>query len=241
MQRIATLTAATLLLASGAAWAGCDYPDEPTTPNAAEMTLDEFKAAIAEFRQFQTGLEEYRKCLEDDFESLDEESKTEERKALVTSQHNSSIDREKQLAGLLNEQIRLWKKANEENDSKENDAQTKNDSADTANLWVFVTRNSSLDTIDVSVDPAFDIDPMDLSVRIKSGALSHEFGFLDAIYSDEGVVTSDAHFSPGVALASITGVSAAIGSVFDQRGLRCIQHDLSSSERLVFGCNFRAN
>ena len=42
MQRIATLSVVTLVLATGPAWAGCDYPDEPTTPNAEEMTIDEF-------------------------------------------------------------------------------------------------------------------------------------------------------------------------------------------------------
>ena len=112
MQRIATLTAATLLLASGPAWAGCDYPDEPTTPNAAEMTLDEFKSAIAEFRQFQTGLEEYRKCLEDDFESLDEESKTEKREELFVKRYDGSVEREQQMADQMNEQIRLFNELN---------------------------------------------------------------------------------------------------------------------------------
>ena len=112
MQRIATLTAATLLLASGPAWAGCDYPDEPTTPNAAEMTLDEFKSAIAEFRQFQAGLEEYRKCLEDDFESLDEESKTEKREELFVKRYDGSVEREQQMADQMNEQIRLFNELN---------------------------------------------------------------------------------------------------------------------------------
>ena len=112
MQRIATLTAATLLLASGPAWAGCDYPDEPTTPNAAEMTLDEFKSAIAEFRQFQTGLEEYRKCLEDDFESLDKESKTEKREELFVKRYDGSVEREQQMADQMNEQIRLFNELN---------------------------------------------------------------------------------------------------------------------------------
>ena len=112
MQRIATLAAATLLLASGAAWAGCDYPDEPTMPNATEMTLDEFKAAIAEFRQFQAGIGEYRECLEDDFKSLDEESKTEKREELFVKRYDGSVEREKQLADQMNEQIRLFNELN---------------------------------------------------------------------------------------------------------------------------------
>ena len=108
MQRIATLTAATLLFASGTAWAGCDYPDEPTMPNAAEMTLEEFKSAIGEFRQFQTALEGYRKCMEDDFETLDKEFKTEEREKLFVKRYDGSVERETQLADQMNEQIRLW-------------------------------------------------------------------------------------------------------------------------------------
>ena len=117
MQRIATLTAMTLLLASGAAWAGCDYPDEPTTPNAEKMTLEEFRAAIGEFREFQGALEEYRKCLEDDFESLDEDSKTDERKELFVKRYDSSVDREQQLAEKMNEQIRLFNEKSKEEDS----------------------------------------------------------------------------------------------------------------------------
>lgn len=116
MQRIATLSVMILFLASGAAWAGCDYPDEPTTPNAEEMTLDEFRAAIAEFREFQTALEGYRKCLEDDFESLDEESRTDERRELFVKRYDGSVDREQQLANQMNEQIRLWNEINKSED-----------------------------------------------------------------------------------------------------------------------------
>ena len=116
MQRIATLAAMTLVLAGEAAWAGCDYPDEPTTPNAEKMTLDEFRAAIAEFREFQTALEGYRKCLEDDFDSLDEESRTDERKELFVKRYDGSVDREQQLADQMNEQIRLWNEINKSED-----------------------------------------------------------------------------------------------------------------------------
>ena len=116
MQRIATLMAATLLVASGAAWAGCDYPDEPARPNASEMTLDEFKTAIAEFREFQSALEEYRKCLEDDFDSLDKESKTKEREELFVKHYDGSVEREQQLAEQMNEQIRLWNERDKKKD-----------------------------------------------------------------------------------------------------------------------------
>ena len=114
MQRIATLAALSLLLAGGSAWAGCDYPDEPTTPNAQDMTLEEFRAAIAEFRDFQGALEGYRKCLEDDFNSLDEEDRSEEREALFIKRYDSSVDREQQLAEQMNEQIRLWNEINKQ-------------------------------------------------------------------------------------------------------------------------------
>ena len=116
MQGIATLSVMTLLLAGGAAWAGCDYPDEPTTPDANTMNLDEFRAAIAEFREFQEALEGYRKCLEDDFESLDEDSKTDERKELFVRRYDSSVDREQQLADQMNEQIRLFNEINRKED-----------------------------------------------------------------------------------------------------------------------------
>lgn len=116
MQRIATLSVMTLFLASGAAWAGCDYPDEPTTPDAEKMTIDEFRAAIAEFREFQTALEGYRKCLEDDFESLDEDSQTDERRELFVKRYDGSVDREQQLADQMNEQIRLWNEINRSED-----------------------------------------------------------------------------------------------------------------------------
>ena len=116
MLRIATISVITLVLASGAAWAGCDYPDEPTTPNANEMTLDEFRSAIAEFREFQTALEGYRTCLEEDFDSLDEESRTEERKELFVRRYDSSVDREQQLADQMNEQIRLFNEINSKDD-----------------------------------------------------------------------------------------------------------------------------
>lgn len=116
MQRIATLSVITLFLASGAAWAGCDYPDEPTTPDAEKMTIDEFRAAIAEFREFQTALEGYRKCLEDDFESLDEDSQTDERRELFVKRYDGSVDREQQLADQMNEQIRLWNEINRSED-----------------------------------------------------------------------------------------------------------------------------
>ena len=118
MQRIATITAMSLFLAGGAAWAGCEYPDEPTAPNAEEMTKDEMMAAIAEFREFQAALEGYRQCLEDDFESLDEESKSDERRELFVKRYDSSVDREQQLAERVNEQIRVFnEKSKEEEDS----------------------------------------------------------------------------------------------------------------------------
>lgn len=117
MQRIAPLTALSFLLASGAAWAGCDYPDEPSTPDAAEATVEELQEAIAVFKEFQAALEGYRKCLEDDFNSLDEEAQTEERRDLHTKRHDASVDRETQLAELLNEQIRKWREANQADDS----------------------------------------------------------------------------------------------------------------------------
>jgi len=116
MQRIAILTGLSIMLAGGAAWAGCDYPDEPAMPSAAEMTLEEFKAAIGEFREFQGALESYRQCLEDDFNSLDEESRTEEREALFVRRYDSSVDREQQLAEQMNEQIRLWNELNSKDD-----------------------------------------------------------------------------------------------------------------------------
>ena len=116
MQRIVTLTALSLMLAGGAAWAGCDYPDEPTPPAAEEMSLDEFRAAIAEFQEFQGALEGYRQCLEEDFNSLDEDSRTEEREALFVKRYDSSVDREQQLAEQLNEQIRLWNELNSKDD-----------------------------------------------------------------------------------------------------------------------------
>ena len=116
MKRIATLAALSLLLAGGSAWAGCDYPDEPAAPNAEEMTLDEFRSAIAEFREFQKALEGYRKCLEEDFESLDEESRTEEREVLFVKRYDGSVDREKQLADQLNEQIRLYNERSDKDD-----------------------------------------------------------------------------------------------------------------------------
>lgn len=116
MQRIATLSVMTLVLAGGAAWAGCDYPDEPTTPDAENMTLDEFRAAIAEFREFQAALEGYRACLEDDFDSLDEDSKTDERRELFVRRYDGSVDREQQLADQMNEQIRLWNEINRSDD-----------------------------------------------------------------------------------------------------------------------------
>lgn len=116
MHRIATLATMTLVLAGGAAWAGCDYPDEPTTPSAEEMTLDEFRAATAEFREFQTALEGYRECLESDFNSLDEESRSEERRESFLKSYEDSIDREQQLADRMNEQIRLWNEINSSED-----------------------------------------------------------------------------------------------------------------------------
>lgn len=117
MQRIAPLIALSFLLTSGAAWAGCDYPDEPATPDASNATEEELVAAIAVFKEFQAALEEYRTCLEDDFNSLDEEAQTEERRDLHNRRHDASVDRETQLAELLNEQIRKWRAANQSDDS----------------------------------------------------------------------------------------------------------------------------
>ena len=108
MQAITILAAVALLLAAGAARAGCDYPDEPLIPDASESTKEELQSAIAEFKDFQAALEEYRACLEQDYESLDEESRTEERRALFDKRHDAAVDREQQLADRMNEQIRLW-------------------------------------------------------------------------------------------------------------------------------------
>ena len=72
------------------------------------MTLDEFRAAIASFREFQSALEKYRSCLEDDFESLNDRSRTEEKKELFVQRYDRSVDREQELAEELNEQIRRF-------------------------------------------------------------------------------------------------------------------------------------
>ncbi|MDE0413742.1 MAG: hypothetical protein OXI47_05350, partial [Gammaproteobacteria bacterium] len=61
-------------------------------------------------------LEGYRKCLEDDFESLDEESRTDERQELFVKRYDGSVDREQQLADQMNEQIRLWNEINQSED-----------------------------------------------------------------------------------------------------------------------------
>ena len=123
MQRIATLSVISLILAGGSAWAGCDYPDEPKNLDAEEMTLAELEAAHAEFKEFQAALVDYRECLENDFEQLDEDSQTPERRKLMNIQYNASVEREEELAALLNKHIRAHRKANEEKESQENNSQ----------------------------------------------------------------------------------------------------------------------
>lgn len=120
-KKIVEITALALFLTTGSAWAGCEYPDEPSAPDASKATVEELQAAIAVFKEFQVALEEYRSCLEEDFNSLDEEAQTKERRELHNRRHDSSVDREMQLAELLNEQIRQWQAANQTDDSQTND------------------------------------------------------------------------------------------------------------------------
>ena len=113
---------------------------------------------------------------------------------------------------------------------------------ETANLWVYVTNASfgglPMDTVDVTVDSAFDIGAMALSVHLVANGKSHEFGFSEAIYADGGPVTSDAHFSPTIAPAEVTGARATVG-MFSGRALKCAKQDSSTPSRAVLACVFR--
>ena len=111
-----------------------------------------------------------------------------------------------------------------------------------ANLWLYVTPGSFAGTptgsVDVSADPAFDIEAMQLTVRLHAAGKSHQFQFSGAIYADDPPVTSDAHFSPSIAPADVTGASATVG-MFRARGLKCAKQDVSTPRRVVFACVFR--
>ena len=90
-----------------------------------------------------------------------------------------------------------------------------------ANLWLYVTQASfsgmPMDTVDVTADSAFDINPMELTVGIVAKGKSSNFEFMQPIFADGGPVTSDAHFSPSIPPADVTGASAAVGTFFAKK------------------------
>lgn len=112
-----------------------------------------------------------------------------------------------------------------------------------AHLWLYVTQASfsgmPMDTVDVTADSAFDINPMELTVGIVAKGKSSNFEFMQPIFADGGPVTSDAHFSPSITPADVTGASAAVGTFFAKKSLRCTKHKSSTRSRVVFACVFR--
>ena len=112
-----------------------------------------------------------------------------------------------------------------------------------ADLWIYVTPGSFAGTptfgVDVSVDSAFDIEAMQLTVRLHTAGKSHEFQFTGAIFADESAVTSDAHFSPSIVPADVTGASASVG-LFRDRHLKCAKQASSTPSRAVLACVFRS-
>lgn len=116
-------------------------------------------------------------------------------------------------------------------------------SQEKANLWVYVTPGNmagiATNTVDVSVDSAFDIDAMQLTVNIMAKGASSQFHFMQPIFADAGPMTSDAHFSPSIAPADVTGASASVGSLFTQKHLKCAKQASSTTYRVIFACVFR--
>ena len=115
-----------------------------------------------------------------------------------------------------------------------------------AHLWLRLWEEQTYDgnyKIVVSANPYFVLDAFALEVIVRSGSQSAEYCNTSDLYGDEGYTQMGC--SPLQArLSDVTGVSATvtafIGGLNDfGGGLRCVKHNESTSEELVYACQWR--
>jgi hypothetical protein len=107
MLRLAFL-AGCLLLASTAAAEDCRMPNAPEVPDGATASDDQMVAAHTAVQEYVTSGNAYIVCLTKLRDAADPNTPAEQI-ATWTQQHNTAVDRMKDVADRFNAQLRIWK------------------------------------------------------------------------------------------------------------------------------------
>lgn len=109
---------ATSLLLSGPVFAAdCEMPAFPNLPEGASATMEEMITGQKAVKDFQSGAQAYRDCVDDTMEAMKaaaaegDEAAVEKYKNAVEA-YNGSVAAEEELAASFNAEIRAYKAAN---------------------------------------------------------------------------------------------------------------------------------
>lgn len=106
--RLMAIVVVTLIAAPAAA--ECVLPDSPEIPEGRTAGKDQMVAASKAIKVYQTGLVEYRTCIDGQVAALGEEPEA-SAKEVLTALYDDSIDLEEALATRFNSQVRDFKAA----------------------------------------------------------------------------------------------------------------------------------
>lgn len=107
------LTLLLLAVASGPAWAACDYPSQPAMPDGTNASKDEMIAGQKAVKVYMASMDEYLACIEDEAVASRSEDEapeiTQQRDALLNKRYNAAVAEMEEVAARFNEQVRAYK------------------------------------------------------------------------------------------------------------------------------------
>lgn len=115
MKAVSFLGICALFSLASAAHAECSYPKAPdTVPNGSTASEQEMVSAMAQFKQYNSDVETYLKCLDEETAGKVKEAGGSagtilQIKAMQSKKHNSAVDELQAAAGKFNEQVRAFK------------------------------------------------------------------------------------------------------------------------------------
>lgn len=114
MKAASLLGICALLGLASAAHAECVYPKSPeAVPNGSTASEQEMVAAVGQFKQYNSDVEAYLKCLDDETAERVKEAGSSgtilQIKAMQSKKHNSAVDELQAAAAKFNAQVRVYK------------------------------------------------------------------------------------------------------------------------------------
>jgi hypothetical protein len=109
------LSICAMLGMAGAVHAECTYPKAPdSVPNGSTASEQDMLAAVAQFKQYNSDVESYLKCLDDETAEKVKDAGGSagtimQIKAIQSKKHNSAVDELQTAASKFNQQVRAYK------------------------------------------------------------------------------------------------------------------------------------